>query len=68
LYRSRADFVGVDALTLEVKFPGGERCSASVLRSEVDRPGEAPERADDGSIGSRTNAGDIRSATSPVMV
>jgi hypothetical protein len=22
LYRSRADFVGVDALTLEVKFPG----------------------------------------------
>jgi hypothetical protein len=68
LYRSRADFVGVDALTLEVKFPGGERCSASVLRSEVDRPGEAPERVDDGSIGSRTNAGDIRSATSPVMV
>ena len=61
-YRSRADFVGVDALTLEVKFP------ASVLRWEVDRLGEAPERADDGSIGSRTNAGDIRSATSPVMV
>jgi hypothetical protein len=24
LYRSRADFVGVDALTLEVKFPGGK--------------------------------------------
>ena len=24
LYRSRADFVGVDALTLEVKFPGGQ--------------------------------------------
>jgi hypothetical protein len=51
-------FVGVNALTLEVKFPGGKTEVQRIsISSEVDRPGEAPERVDDGSIGSRTHAG-----------
>ena len=30
-YRSRADFVGVDVLTLEVKFPNGKASLASLI-------------------------------------
>jgi hypothetical protein len=46
-YRSRADFVGVDVLTLEVSLRTARRkCSGSVLRSEPDRPGGAFERSD----------------------
>src|SRR5262245_17644928 len=47
-YRSRADFAGVDVLTLEVKFfrMARRRCSGSVLRLDLDRPGDAPDRSD----------------------
>jgi len=41
IYRSRADFAGVDALTLEVKFPGGrtevQRINVTVGSSSPDR-------------------------------
>ena len=41
-YRSRADFAGVDVITLEVKYPGGKLSSSeSALRLAPDRRGAA---------------------------
>jgi hypothetical protein len=42
-YRSRADFVGVDVLTLEVRFPDGKTQVQRIRRLELDRPGDAPD-------------------------